>query len=231
MTHRIKKDSDGWSVREAWDAKTGQRHNAYFFKRKRAQRFEIKGKLAQQLAAYTLIEKDLRNVLVWLGEIEKLHPADSRQHGVHASQDRETFNVVKGLYVAALTFYGKCFTSCEGRRVKLDRKILGESYQSAHDDVMHMRHNFAAHSGADSFEEVRIAVVFHPKNTDQYRIYRELTQPDFADSAEDKISFAKLAEHVQEKVWEKIRKVEEALRQREIHSKGTDYWRNKCRRG
>lgn len=68
MPHRIKKDSDGWSVREAWDAKIGQRHNAYFFKRKRASRFEIKGKLAQQLAAYTLIEKDLRNVLVWLGE-------------------------------------------------------------------------------------------------------------------------------------------------------------------
>lgn len=38
-----------------------------------------------------------------------------------------------------------------------------------------------------------------------------------ADSDKDKISFLKLAEHVQEKGWEKMRKVEEALLQREIH--------------
>jgi hypothetical protein len=157
MPHRIKKESDGWEIREAWDSDTGERTTTYFYKRNKAPRVELKSKLAQQLGAYSLIEKDLRNVIVWLDEIENLHPISARQSGVFAGKDRAVFNLVKGLYVAALTFYGKCFTQCEGRRVKLEKRMLDEKYHQVHDEVMHMRHNFAAHSGAHNFE-----VVVHP---------------------------------------------------------------------
>ncbi|MCP4230912.1 MAG: hypothetical protein GY771_12315, partial [bacterium] len=167
-----------------YDPRTGDRRNQYFFKRNRAPRVELKSKLAQQLAGYTLIEKDLRNVITWLNEIDKLHPYDEYvEKGAQISFDRETYNIVKGLYVASLTFYGKCFTSCDGRKLKLKRSFLGEQYRSAHDEVMHMRHNFAAHSGADSFEEVKIALVLHLKKRSNEipEIYRELSQADFRD--------------------------------------------------
>ena len=63
-------------------------------------------------------------------------------------ENRELFNTVKGLFVAALTIYGKRFTSCEGRRVKLEKKNLSEDFHETHDEAMAFRHNFAAHSGA-----------------------------------------------------------------------------------
>lgn len=226
MPHRIKKEPDGWTIREAWDPKTGKRTTTYFYKRNRAPRIELNSRLAQQLGAYSLIEKDLRNVMVWLDEIEKLHPTTDRAKGVFAGEDRAVFNLIKGLYVAALTFYGKCYTQCEGRRVKLEKRGLDEEFHQVHDEVMHMRHNFAAHSGADNFEEVKIALVFHPKRRVQClpRIYRELQQPDMAESSDSDLKFIDLVNHAHEKVWEKIRKVEKAIYEREVVPKGFDYW-------
>lgn len=37
--------------------------------------------LSQQLAGYALIEKDLRNVLVWLEEIDTIFPKTERPRG------------------------------------------------------------------------------------------------------------------------------------------------------
>ena len=39
-------------------------------------------------------------------------------------KDRGKYVLIKGLFVAALTFYGKCFSRCEGRRAQMDRNQL-----------------------------------------------------------------------------------------------------------
>lgn len=68
------KQEDGWDVHEILDPNQIKIITKYFHKRKRAPRIELKDKISQQLAGYTLIEKDLRNVLVWLEEIEPTSP-------------------------------------------------------------------------------------------------------------------------------------------------------------
>lgn len=226
---REKDEGNGWSLREILDPNTNKRHTQYFYKRKRAPRIELKDKVSQQLAAYTLIEKDLRNVLVWLDEIDRLHPVANRKGKSQIADDRVVFNVVKGLYVAALSFYGKCYTSCEGRRTKLEATQLNDEYQDAHKSVMHMRHNFAAHSGAENFEEVKIALVLYPnkKSDEQPRLYRELMQPDFMDSSDEDKSFKDLVNHVRNKVLDKIEKLEERIFEKEIAPKGKEYWYKK----
>ncbi|MCH8543997.1 MAG: hypothetical protein LAT61_10545 [Alcanivorax sp.] len=121
--------TDDWSKRTVLDAKSGRAYNFYYYKRKKAVRIELKSPKAKVLAGYVLIEKDLRSAIFWVEEIVKIMSAyerfiNSKGH-VKANYDRKKFNIVKGLFVAALTFYGKSFATCEGRRVKLERKNLG----------------------------------------------------------------------------------------------------------
>lgn len=221
------KQEDGWEVHEILEPHQVKRITKYFHKRKRAPRIELKDKISQQLAGYTLIEKDLRNVLVWLDEIDQLH-LEERRNSPQISPDRKTYNLVKGLYVAALTFYGKCFTTCEGRRIKLERKMLDEKYWARHDEIMHMRHNFAAHSGADSFEEVKIALVLYPnkRSNEKPKLYRELMQPDFADDPD--ISFTEVVKSLRLAVLRKISQIEDRVYEKEILPKGKMYWYEKA---
>lgn len=222
------KSNDGWEIHEILDPTTKERKNKYFYKRKRAPSVHLKDKVSQQLAGYSLIEKDLRNVLIWLDEIDKKHTLDHSK-GSQISPDRETYNIIKALYVAALTFYGKCFTSCEGRKVKLDIKLIDDEYVETHKDIMHMRHNFAAHSGADSFEECKISLVLYPNKriNEKPFLQREIMQIDL--SIDEENSFRSLTKHIQTKVLIKIGKLEKRIFEKEILVKGKDYWYKKAK--
>ena len=220
---RKRKIADGWEIHELLDPDSFTRTTKYFHKRRLAPRVELTDQVSQQFAAYALIEKDLRSVKVWLQEVENLAPG-AVSKGTHLGLDRDVYNKIKGFYVAALTFYGKCFTRCDGRRVKLDRNFVKQEFREAHDDVMHMRHNFAAHSGADNFEEVKIALVLPPKITsdDQPTIYRELTQIDRKDDADSR--FIDLVESVQEGVLAKMGQIYERIMTKEVLPQGKSYW-------
>jgi len=219
----------GWTYRELLNPKTGERKNRYFYKRRVAKRVELTSRLTQQLAGYVLIEKDLRNVLLWLSKIDELVPEDhapAKGDTYTKSTDRELYSIVKGLFVAVVTFYGKCFTTCEGRRVKLDRSWIDNKYKEEHDTMMKFRHNFAAHSGADKFEEVKIVAVLDPK---KHRgtipvLVKELKQPDVLMSKSDEKGSEELVQYLQSKVLTKIHALEEKVLNEDVIAKGKDYW-------
>jgi hypothetical protein len=221
----IRRD-EHFDVREVLDTSTGKVNRYYSFKRRPAKRVLLTSKRAQRLAGYALIEKDLRSVAIWLKEITERHGGSTRTPGIKFdhSPDRATYNLIKGLFVAAVTFYGKCFTDCEGRRVRLDRAIVQEKYREEHDTVMRYRHNFAAHSGAENLEGVEIALVLPPKRPSEFRIYRELWQPDFVSSDPGTAGFPDLVDHVLEIVRHKMREVETSIAEDEILPKGLEYW-------
>ncbi|WP_454807464.1 hypothetical protein [Paraburkholderia fungorum] len=151
---------EDWKKQELLDKKTGNVERIYTYKQVRCKRVLHNSPLAFQLAGYTLIEKDLRSVSTWLGEIAKRHvdgPTYEFDHH-NRSTNRENYDIIKGLFVAALTFYGKCFSQCEGRRVKLNRSQIGDSFRDMHDTCISYRNNFAAHSGAALFETVQVAI-------------------------------------------------------------------------
>lgn len=133
-------------------------------------------------------------------------------------------NLVKGLFVAALTFYGKCFTSCEGRKVKLERTIIDQEYLDLHDHIMKLRNNFAAHSGAENFEEVRVSLALHPskKSDMKPQLYSELSQPDYLIG--ENIPYKGLAESIRKKVFDKRAKVGETVLEKIVAPKGKIYW-------
>ncbi|MGZ7294675.1 hypothetical protein ACXWQW_09605, partial [Streptococcus pyogenes] len=68
---------------------------------------------------------------------------------------------------------------------------------------MKLRHNFAAHSGAENFEEVKVSLALHPskKSDMKPQLYSELSQPDYLTG--ENLPFKALAESVRKKVFEK----------------------------
>lgn len=221
--------TDEWSVSEFLDATSGKVYRRYTYKRKPCIRVVLDSKLSQQLAGWTLVEKDLRSVAIWLNEIASRHTEAPKRKGESYgfSRDRETYDLIKGLFVAALTFYGKCFSKCEGRPVKMERAQLEERYRALHDECISYRHNFAAHSGAAKIERVEIAVVFPEKLRPGVspRIYQELFQPDLAwPSSDDEVTFQQLVEHARDIAKAKISRLSDKILEEEVLPKSFGYW-------
>lgn len=210
--------SDGWTIIETFIPGKGL-SNEYLYEGKPAPSVQMTDKISEQYGAYSLIEKDLRNVIIWLKEIEKLKPEN-----LDRWKNPDKMNLVKGLFVAALTFYGKCFTSCEGRKVKLERTIIDPEYLELHDHIMKLRHNFAAHSGAEKFEEVKVSLALHPskKSDMKPQLYSELSQPDYLIG--ENVLFKALAESIREKVFSKRAQVGESVLEKIVLPKGKMYW-------
>jgi hypothetical protein len=202
------------------DKVTGKTYRIYTYKRRTCRRIELKSRIVDQLAGYTLIEKDLRSVSIWLDEIERMHTDGPKRknEGFGASQDREKYNIIKGLFVAALTFYGKCFSKCEGRPVKLERAQIDIAFHETFDRCIGLRHNFAAHSGAEKIEHVEIALVFpeKPKITSPLQIFRELHQPDLFWPMPPNKTLIELVAHTREKAQVKIDKLTEKIMREDV---------------
>jgi hypothetical protein len=226
----IKEAPIEWESIDYVDKVSGKFHRIYKYKKKPCKSVYLKSRLCEHLAGYALIEKDLRSSLIWLNKIKELvGDIDEKRGKFSVNRDRETYNIVKGLFVAALTFYGKCFSKCEGRPVKLERNQLDEQYRNVHDVAISYRHNFAAHSGAKRLEYVKIALVIplrvKPGKAVPINLYRELNQPDLAWFTDDqKIWFIQLFEHAQLMVKGKIQKLNEKIMNEEVLPKGPEHF-------
>ncbi len=224
---RISKRGDGWEIHEYVNTEgIFSRYTKYFYKGKRAPRIEMRGPVARHLAGYSLIEKDLRNVLIWLSSINDIFPLEERVKKNAISPDRDKFNLIKSLFVSSLVFYGKCFTQCDGRKIKLDRRFVEPSYRETHEKIMKARHNFAAHSGADKFEDVQVSLVLNPKKSSGMPpiLFKELMQADMMLHTGQEIDFKVLTEHVQKKVLKKMSDLEDKIMTEDVFEKGLDYW-------
>ncbi|EHU4930554.1 hypothetical protein MA615_004330 [Vibrio vulnificus] len=198
-------------VERTLNEESGTVHLKYFYKRKQLPAFMLDSKLSEQLAGYSLIEKDLETVINWLETIDKLYPdgKETKSNFIHGS-DRDVFNIVKSLFVSSLTFYAKCFTNCPGRLSRLNRKMIADEFREVHDQVMMYRNSFAAHSGHEKLELAKSILVVNPLKNYELIVTQERAQPDYA-TMQGNVSFQGLANHLldvvrakQEKVYGKL---------------------------
>lgn len=171
-----------WKSYVHLSAATGERESAYTYMGRKCVKFILDSHLCKQMLAYAAIERDLAVAIVWLNKISdiKLPGANGALHvDSSAMVDRE---IVKALFVAAISFYGKCFTVGQGRPVKLERIMLPEALRETHDTAMTYRHDYVSHSGARGIESGR-AYFVRQKNIERgkpfgYGIKIEMFQPD-----------------------------------------------------
>ncbi|MES2684176.1 MAG: hypothetical protein V4650_11715 [Pseudomonadota bacterium] len=224
---------DGWVVREIPHQELFERTTFYFYKGQSAHRIALESKASKQLAGYALIEKDLRNISSWIKEIDRIYPISERPTGNTKSPDRERFNLIKGLYIACVTSYAKCFTQCDGRNAQLKKNQIDLKFREAHEDVMSQRNNYTAHSGAKKYEYARIALVLPARKAQhkKVKIFTELSQPDMWLWHEEEISFPTLIAHAHAITQEKIEKTINHIIEKEINPKSKDYWYRRAKKG
>jgi hypothetical protein len=102
-------------------------------------------KLARYMTGYGLIAKDLKQCLSCIDELRSLN--------------NEPKEIVRwALYVAFHTTYGKCFTTANGRKIKLEANdCVPKEFKKAHEKIMILRNNYTAHAGG--YEEKGIALI------------------------------------------------------------------------
>lgn len=144
-------------------------------------------KISKQYAGYRLILKDLSTVKKIIAELRNFAP--------------QTFPLVKqSLTFYAVITYGKCFSEAKGRGVSLNRKEalkLATTDQAAeHDQILHLRNQYVAHSGEGGYEHnLVVAALNHneldPKVIDIYDNLMVLvdidTHLEIFDSVVDKV--------------------------------------------
>lgn len=229
MKARLKKWKVDWIIEERLDPVTGQMTNRYYFKERLCGRVKLDNGIAKQLAGYKLIEKDLRNIISWLNQIqvlmEKFDEEEFTWEGNVMSPDRDTFQIIKGLFVASITFYGKIFTKAAGRRVKLESTwFSSDELLSGHNYIMSLRHSYAAHSGEDSPEKADIILAIDPvrRRETAPQLFCELMQPDTV-GPEDITTFKKIVDELHEKVKNKISELSQLIFQKEVIEKGMNH--------
>ncbi|MEN8992562.1 MAG: hypothetical protein ACN6NW_05795 [Acinetobacter amyesii] len=223
-TYRNYKGNHGYQIREIV-LKLGHVIRKYFYKNKQAYRVLLTSKLSLRLAGLALIEKDIRNIISWLNYIEYLYGEDKKE-GILIASDRDKFNIVKGLYVAFLASYGKCFTNCKGRNAQLERSNLDPKYHQLHDELMRQRHNYVAHSGDDKVESAEIALVFPQQRNaiDKVQIFTELFQPDYMNGFNETDTLD-LVNHMHALVQTKISDLTTKIMKEEVFIKSYDEWK------
>jgi hypothetical protein len=215
--------------RRELDQETGEATVNYYWDGELAPKAEITGKLAEQLNGYSLIKKDLDSALKWvrLAEslIKDLKTADG-ENGYFQITDRVSGDTIKALFVASLTFYGKCFTSAAGRRTQASRDWLDAQHREVHDFYMNYRHNFAAHSGNERLEFAKTYVLVSPDGQTliPYLPTARL-QPDLALPGEGDPGLAELIEYVGERVVERYNRVAQKIVDELVLPKGSGFWR------
>lgn len=188
------------------DQKTGEPSVFYLLNGTLVSKIDICGAFAERLSGLSLIQKDLTNAKQWalqarqltLASVSKTELSNDAEMKYTLNADRETYDHVKGLFVAALVFYGKAFTEAAGRKAQVERDWLSAEFRDIHDYYMSLRHNFAAHSGDLKFEYARSSILLMPegKNATSLRLVTNRIQPDAAISMADEEKFEDLIDHV-----------------------------------
>ncbi|AJZ97262.1 hypothetical protein PFLUOLIPICF7_19105 [Pseudomonas simiae] len=219
---------DDWSQIFFIDKVSGRKYRIYKFRGKSCKRTILNSKICNQIAGYALIQKDLKSAIVWMKEVGKIQAGLPELDGeYHYGRNRESYDIIKGLFVASLTFYGKCFSRCDGRPVKVERIHLDEKFHELHDLGISYRHNFAAHSGAEKVEMARVVLVTPEKlkkgREVQFKIFAEIEQPDLIWHKEDvEIGWVELFEHVREYVIKKGQALHDKVVKEEVIPQGVD---------
>lgn len=232
---RLIKWKTNWLIEEKMGQETHIATRNYYFDGQLCGRVELTDGLAKQFGGYKLIEKDIRNIISWLNHIEiLLKPYDTKENPQEEcliSTDRDTFQVIKGLFVASVTFYGKLFTKANGRKVKLESAWLTtDDLLLFHEELMLLRHTYTAHSGEDSAEISNTVLAVDPIRLRQTppELFCELTQPDSI-GVKDIAIFKKLLDELHDKVNNKINELGQLILQKEVSEKGIDHLYSKIK--
>jgi hypothetical protein len=181
------------------DGTTGEIIVDYYWKGTNVEKVAVTGGIVRRYAGLTMIQRDLQNAWRWSRYAAELLDGVGLSNTVpfQSIDNRDVGDLIKGLFVAALSYYAKCFNRAEGRRVRLSREMIAKEYQSEHDDFMEYRNTLAAHAGSNELEHVQPYLLLIPPSQAEFdfTLVTAGKQADFSHSGDSK-GFSLLIEHV-----------------------------------
>ncbi|SPZ53620.1 Uncharacterised protein [Serratia quinivorans] len=151
---------------------TGKTKVIYSYSGQLVSSVKLTGGLVNRASALALIMRDLDSSRKWYrkaasilkdnGILDKKYNNDS-EFSYYQVNDANVADEVRGLFIASMTFYGKAFTTADGRKLKAERNWLDEEHVSIHDTMLDIRHNFAAHSGRSEYESSETYLLLIPQ--------------------------------------------------------------------
>jgi hypothetical protein len=117
----------------------------YSYQKKQATRFELNSELAHRFGAYDSMIEDMSMILEFVSQIKKLIDAAE----LDQLDDQSHLSTIQGLFIAALSVYGRCFNKAVGRKITLRESYFKEAEieLGIHRKLMKLRNNYAAHWG------------------------------------------------------------------------------------
>lgn len=200
----------------------GNAQRTWYFQGKECAKVELPlTGLPKQYAAFTLILEDLKDVERWLQMGHRLltdqgFTAPSATDRTVPSLPDDQGHLLKALMFAAITCYGKCFASTEGRGGKLEeRDHVPAACVTKHREIVELRNQLTAHAGMHPNKHAEFAqpVIVHPPvGHNGVPIARvEMTRLEFIDDRNDPVPFLSLVAGVAANVTTKIIDLEKRL--------------------
>lgn len=154
------------------DPLSGEKRTIYTYFGEIVPKVTLTGKLADRASALSLILRDLESARKWYAMALEFFPEDFFSVNDENNEDETAYHIVekdfadkvRPLMIASVIFYGKAFTSAEGRKIKAEKTWLSEDHVSMHDYIMDLRNNFAAHGGVGDYETAETVLLLLPKS-------------------------------------------------------------------
>lgn len=161
-----------FQARMSVDQETMSSRNIYLYKGKECPRAVLDSRLANILAGYALIKKDLKFVRKAIRLSVALNSKLAERYGdddvfTFRDEDDEEADLLKALYIAFVVTYGKSFAQARGRGVKLEASEIFKDAPSGelvdiHRELMDHRNEYIAHGGQTTLEQVRTVLLLDP---------------------------------------------------------------------
>lgn len=126
----------------------------------------LEGGIATRASSLSLMLRDLESAYDWYKRALEIVQSDTVKNDSGDNyieiDNLSISSEARAFFVASITFYGKAFTEAIGRKLKMEKKWLDPSFHEMHDTLIEYRHNFAAHSGSESFEHAKTILILVP---------------------------------------------------------------------
>lgn len=210
----------GFNSEWTLDVESNKFKKIFIWDGKKCPSYEISWGKSEQLGRYSLIQKDIKQLIKMASIAEDLAcdrvDIQTKNYGYFFDTDDEMALIIKALYISLVITYGKCFASAKGRRIKLDKDAVfnknNKHLEVLHEQLIEARNQYVAHGGNTNLESFSVSLIFQPNlsqkttpmmSVDSYYV-NSISKGSFK-------KYKKLFEHLNNFVVDKMRILSEKI--------------------
>ena len=171
-----------------------------------SQVMELKSSQAKRYCSLRLIEKDLRDIKLYLKEY-KNHLDSGNKKTTPNNTSFESLTA-KAFLTAIVIHYNRCFPGTKGRSALLQEKEISNHNMETHRFLKNIRNTYIAHSDISRYESCSYLILIPPKT----KLYKNESYPIPITELYQALGMSELTDEVEQLIQELYEKVDNKLR-------------------